>query len=269
MRNLWCFIVLVAYYIRHSPFPVAPPQASPMVSSSSSIPLHSIQNPLLPLLRRSVTKPSPPLHLLSRPRSPSLRPSAKLRLSEIMGGRGLCNGEEGLLKELTRPAEAAAASAPPPPPPPPPTQLQPSPLGIDDGAFEKELLGLTGGFPGGEKGLRRFIEENPPPRKGAGDDEEALVGIAPGTKGPKPRAPELPLFLPGMIVIVKNPKNPFYMYCGIVQRVTDGKVGVLFEGGNWDRLITFRLDELERRDKGPPMVNPKSAVLESIVTKSA
>ncbi|OAY77172.1 NAD(P)H-quinone oxidoreductase subunit S, chloroplastic [Ananas comosus] len=179
-----------------------------MVSSSSSIPLHSIQNPLLPLLRRSVTKPSPPLHLLSRPRSPSLRPSAKLRLSEIMGGRGLCNGEEGLLKELTRPAEAAAASAPPPPPPPPPpTQLQPSPLGIDDGAFEKELLGLTGGFPGGEKG---------------------------------PKA-----------------------------RVTDGKVGVLFEGGNWDRLITFRLDELERRDKGPPMVNPKSAVLESIVTKSA
>ncbi|XP_020106878.1 NAD(P)H-quinone oxidoreductase subunit S, chloroplastic-like [Ananas comosus] len=118
-----------------------------MASSFSSIPLHSIQNPLLPLLRRSVTKPSPPLHLLSRPRSPSLRPSAKLRLSEIMGGRGLCNGEEGLLKELTRPAGEAAAAAPPPPPP---TQPQPSPLGIDDGAFEKELLGLTGGFPGGD-----------------------------------------------------------------------------------------------------------------------
>ncbi|KAG6518277.1 hypothetical protein ZIOFF_021681 [Zingiber officinale] len=48
----------------------------------------------------------------------------------------------------------------------------------------------------------------------------------------KLKLPELPLFLPGMIVIVKNPKNPFRMYSGIVQRVTDGKVGVLFEGGN-------------------------------------
>lgn len=52
------------------------------------------------------------------------------------------------------------------------------------------------------------------------------------------------------------------MYCGIVQRITDGKAGVLFEGGNWDRLITFRL---ERRGKGPPMKNPKSAVLEPLL----
>jgi NAD(P)H-quinone oxidoreductase subunit S, chloroplastic len=85
----------------------------------------------------------------------------------------------------------------------------------------------------------------------------------------KPSVPDLPLILPGMIVIVKNPRNPFYMYCGIVQRVTDGKVGVLFEGGNWDKLITFWLDELERREKGPPMVNPKSAIIETMVEKSA
>lgn len=26
--------------------------------------------------------------------------------------------------------------------------------------------------------------------------------------------------------------------------------GVLFEGGNWEMLITFRLQELERREKG-------------------
>ncbi|KAJ0981747.1 hypothetical protein J5N97_010002 [Dioscorea zingiberensis] len=35
---------------------------------------------------------------------------------------------------------------------------------VGEGAFEKELLGLTGGFPGGEKGLKRFIQENPPPQ---------------------------------------------------------------------------------------------------------
>jgi len=48
-----------------------------------------------------------------------------------------------------------------------------------------------------------------------------------------------------------------------------GKAGVLFEGGNWNRLIMFKLDELERREKGPPMVNPESCVLESIIEQSA
>ena len=33
------------------------------------------------------------------------------------------------------------------------------------GEFEKEMMGFTGGFPGGEKGLRLFIEKNPPPAK--------------------------------------------------------------------------------------------------------
>jgi hypothetical protein len=27
--------------------------------------------------------------------------------------------------------------------------------------------------------------------------------------------------------------------------VSDGKAAVLFEGGNWDKLITFQLSELE------------------------
>ncbi|KAJ6853800.1 NAD(P)H-quinone oxidoreductase subunit S, chloroplastic [Iris pallida] len=207
-------------------------------------------------------------HLSSFP-SPSgrttLTPSAKFNLSEIMGGRGLCNGEEGIQKELKKP---------PGPTPPPNSDTSPSPApqtssssfaDEDDGAFEKELLGLTGGFPGGEKGLEKFVQENPPPppRKSGPSKEE--LGIAPK----KPRAPELPLFMPGMIVLVKNPANPFHMYCGIVQRVTDGKAGVLFEGGNWDKLVTFKLDELERREKGPPMVNPKSAVLEALVDESA
>lgn len=83
------------------------------------------------------------------------------------------------------------------------------------------------------------------------------------------KAPELPLLMPGMIALVKNRNSPYYMYCGIVQRITDGKAGVLFEGGNWDRLITFRLDELERREKGPPMVSPRSVALDMQVEKNA
>ncbi len=38
------------------------------------------------------------------------------------------------------------------------------------------------------------------------------------------------------------------MFQGLVQRVSDGKAAVLFEGGNWDKLVTFRLSELEEVD---------------------
>ncbi|CAN6467144.1 unnamed protein product [Victoria cruziana] len=188
------------------------------------------------------------------------RASLKFDLSELLGGRGLCNGEAGLERELTqeRKSEEGEDGI---------THAEKgeagdkketgilSSFGIKEDGFEKELLGFTGGFPGGEKGLKKFIEKNPPPQKETG----ARIGIP----GAKPKAPQLPVLMPGMIVIVKNKDNPFYMYCGILQRITDGKAGVLFEGGNWDRLVTFELGELERRDKGPPMVNPKSAVLET------
>lgn len=53
------------------------------------------------------------------------------------------------------------------------------------------------------------------------------------------------MILPGATVRVKNPADIYYQYEGLVQRVSDGKVGVLFEGGNWDKLVTFRLSELE------------------------
>ncbi|HLP87818.1 MAG TPA: NAD(P)H dehydrogenase subunit NdhS [Nostocaceae cyanobacterium] len=56
------------------------------------------------------------------------------------------------------------------------------------------------------------------------------------------------MILPGATVRVKNPADTYYRYEGLVQRVTDGKVAVLFEGGNWDKLITFRLSELEPVD---------------------
>lgn len=53
------------------------------------------------------------------------------------------------------------------------------------------------------------------------------------------------IILPGTTVTVTNPDDIYYRYQGLVQRVTDGKAAVLFEGGNWDKLITFNLSELE------------------------
>lgn len=236
---------------------------------ATNLSLPSLQGPLLkshflgktPLSHR----PQKPTFIINKPQSTRYQKTcAKFNLFEILGGRGLCNGEEGLEKELTRNVEEQA--------PPVTVKEEEKPSSLDllttesfpEDGFEKELMGMTGGFPGGEKGLQLFIEKNPPPEKptvaSSGNVTEFL-------SGKKPKAPELPLLLPGMIAIVSNPNSPYHMYCGIVQRITDGKAGVLFEGGNWDRLITFRLDELERREKGPPGKNPKSVVLEPLLEK--
>lgn len=53
------------------------------------------------------------------------------------------------------------------------------------------------------------------------------------------------MILPGTAVRVKNSIDTYYGYQGLVQRITDGKAAVLFEGGNWDKLVTFNLSELE------------------------
>jgi hypothetical protein len=53
------------------------------------------------------------------------------------------------------------------------------------------------------------------------------------------------MILPGAVVRVINSQDIYYGYQGYVQRVSDGKVVVLFEGGNWDKLVTFRLSELQ------------------------
>ena len=53
------------------------------------------------------------------------------------------------------------------------------------------------------------------------------------------------MILPGTTVRVKNPADTYYRSEGLVQRVSDGKVAVLFEVGNWDKIITSLLTELE------------------------
>ncbi|KAG0500981.1 hypothetical protein HPP92_001053 [Vanilla planifolia] len=122
--------------------------------NSSSF-LHGTPN-IIHLYPRTTSSPSPATTLTTT--------SAKFDLFEIAGGRGICNGEIGLEKELER----VAVGEPETPSFTPPTAADsPSPPPLLDAsgeeAFAKELMGLTGGFPGGEIGLQRFIEKNPPP----------------------------------------------------------------------------------------------------------
>lgn len=56
------------------------------------------------------------------------------------------------------------------------------------------------------------------------------------------------MIFPGSAVRVKDSGEIYYDFQGQVQRVSDGKAAVLFEGGNWDKLITFRLSQLELVD---------------------
>ncbi len=51
--------------------------------------------------------------------------------------------------------------------------------------------------------------------------------------------------LPGSIVVVRDVTSIYRGYKGFVQRVTNKSAAVLFEGGNWDKLITFQLSNLE------------------------
>ena len=50
--------------------------------------------------------------------------------------------------------------------------------------------------------------------------------------------------LPGTTVTVNNTKSIYNGYVGFVQRISGDKAAVLFEGGNWDKLVTMPLDAL-------------------------
>jgi hypothetical protein len=53
------------------------------------------------------------------------------------------------------------------------------------------------------------------------------------------------LILPGATVVVRDPTSIYNGYRGFVQRISDRRAAVLFEGGNWDKLITVPLATLE------------------------
>ena len=50
--------------------------------------------------------------------------------------------------------------------------------------------------------------------------------------------------LPGATVTVNNQDSIYNGYVGFVQRISGDKAAVLFEGGNWDKLLTLPLKDL-------------------------
>lgn len=57
-------------------------------------------------------------------------------------------------------------------------------------------------------------------------------------------ADTLPI-LPGSTVVVRDQRSIYDGYRGFVQRISGSRAAVLFEGGNWDKLITVPLSTLE------------------------
>ncbi len=51
--------------------------------------------------------------------------------------------------------------------------------------------------------------------------------------------------LPGSTVVVVDSQSIYRGYRGFVQRISGDKAAVLFEGGNWDKLITIPIQDLE------------------------
>ena len=50
--------------------------------------------------------------------------------------------------------------------------------------------------------------------------------------------------LPGATVKVVDQRSIYHGYTGFVQRISGDRAAVLFEGGNWDKLVTLRLKDL-------------------------
>ena len=50
--------------------------------------------------------------------------------------------------------------------------------------------------------------------------------------------------LPGSTVKVKDLRSIYNGYTGFVQRISGDRAAVLFEGGNWDKLITLPIKDL-------------------------
>ena len=51
--------------------------------------------------------------------------------------------------------------------------------------------------------------------------------------------------MPGATVTVVDVTSIYNGYTGCVQRISGDRAAVLFEGGNWDKLVTMRLRDLQ------------------------
>jgi hypothetical protein len=56
---------------------------------------------------------------------------------------------------------------------------------------------------------------------------------------------DLPI-LPGTTVVVRDVRSIYNGYKGFVQRINGSRAAVLFEGGNWDKLVTMPLTTLQQ-----------------------
>lgn len=162
------------------------------------------QNHFTILPRRTISS----LHPKTIPnKPPTIR--AKFDLAELLGGRGICNGEIGLQQELNKvtqnpPRNAGNTSKK--------SAQKEQGLarrteigGIPEDAFEKELFGLTGGFPGGEKGLQKFIEGYPI-HDLIEAEKHARTELVP-TPMKKIKLPELKLKLPQLSSFTGNDRS--------------------------------------------------------------
>ena len=50
--------------------------------------------------------------------------------------------------------------------------------------------------------------------------------------------------LPGATVTVVDVTSIYNGYTGFVQRISGDRAAVLFEGGNWDKLVTMPIKDL-------------------------
>ena len=60
-----------------------------------------------------------------------------------------------------------------------------------------------------------------------------------------PTMADLPT-LPGSTVVVRDGRSIYNGYRGFVQRISGQRAAVLFEGGNWDKLVTMPIKTLEQ-----------------------
>ncbi|WP_043368965.1 NAD(P)H dehydrogenase subunit NdhS [Cyanobium sp. PCC 7001] len=56
---------------------------------------------------------------------------------------------------------------------------------------------------------------------------------------------DLPI-LPGTTVVVRDVRSIYNGYKGFVQRISGSRAAVLFEGGNWDKLVTMPITTLQQ-----------------------
>ena len=104
------------------------------------------------------------------------------------------------------------------------------------------LKGLAGGWAGGEVGLK---ERDLPEWAVDVVDDRLGAALSKGSGIISSFAYAPPALMPGMDVLINDIGSQYHNFRGILQRITDGRAAVLFEGGNWDKLVTFKISQLD------------------------